>query len=262
MIRVHADSSRDRALIVKAIGGAGRVVHGVGPFGSDDTRVECVIMGSRHPISVERLALVREFERNMPWVPVIVVTDDVAAVALWLPEMGVSEIVRYEDIQAELQSRIEAVCRTAALHSLAEEFQQSTLTPALRAALTHGLRAATDRPVRSVGELAVAVGCAPVTLSQAFRRHVNGHVTLRQFLGALVILRAHQLRTSGFNWDTVCRNVGFTRPTLHSKSKQWPGQMLGQLARTPRQELLARFVSDHVHPLLDGRGSSRPPPAG
>lgn len=261
MIRVHADSSRDRALIVEAIGGTTHVVNGVGRFARDDIRVECVILGTRHPISGEKVELVRELQRNMPWVPVIVVTDDVAAAARWLTETGVSEVVQFEDIQAELQYWIDALCRNAALHSLAEEIQQSTLTPALRAALTHSLRAATDRPVRNVAELAAVIRCAPVTLSQAFRRRVGGRETLRQFLGALVILRAHQLRTSGHNWDTVCRHLGFARRTLHGKSKQWPGRTLGQLARTPRQELIAQFVSDNLNPLLNAPVSDRPLPA-
>ena len=261
MIRVHADSSRDHALIVKAIGGTAHVVNGVGRFARDGTRVECVILGSRHPIPAEHLELVRELKRNMPWVPVIVVTDAVPAVALWLTETGVSGVVPFEDIQTELQSQIEAMCKTAALRSLADEFQRSTMTPALRAALAHSLRAATDRPVRNVKELAAVIGQLPGSLSQAFWRRAGGHVTLRQFLGALAILRAHQLRTSSRNWETVCRDLGFARRTLHEKSKQWPGRTLAQLARTPRQELLAQFVSDHVRPLLDGPVLDRSPPA-
>lgn len=261
MIRVHADSSRDRALIVEAIGGTVHVVNGVGRFARNDTRVECVILCSRHPISSEKVELVRELQRSMPWVPVIVVTDDIPAAARWLTETAVSEIVRFEDIQAELRSWVEAVRRTAALYRLAEEIQQSTLSPTLRVALTHSLRAATDQPVRNVKELAAVSRCAPGTLSQAFRRHAGGHVTLRQFLGALVILRAHQLRTSGHNWETVCRRLGFARQTLHGKSKQWPRQTLGQLARTPRQELLAQFVSDNINPLFVAPVSDRPQPA-
>ena len=63
MIRVHADSSRDHALIAKAIGGTAHVVNGVGRFARDGTRVECVILGSRHPIPAEHLELVRELTR-------------------------------------------------------------------------------------------------------------------------------------------------------------------------------------------------------
>ena len=161
MIRVHADSSRDRALIVEAIGGTAHVVNGVGRFARDDLRVECVILGARHPVSAAKVELVRELRRNTPWIPIIVVTDNVSAVARWLTDTGVSEIVRFEDVQADLQSWVDTVGRTAALHSLAEEIQGSTLTPALRAALTHSLRAATDRPVRNVKELAAVIGRAP-----------------------------------------------------------------------------------------------------
>ena len=219
-----------------------------------------MILGARHPIPAEMVELVRELQRNMPWVPVILVTDDVSAVARWLTDTRISEIVRFEDVQAELNPGstrcVESPCCTA----WPRKSSSRRLNPHFARALTHSLRAASDRPVRNLQELAAAIGRAPVTLSQAFRSRTGGDMTLRQFLGALVILRAHQLRTSGRNWETVCRHVGFARRTLHGKSKQWPGRTLAQLAPTPRKELLAQFVSDHVHPLLSGRGSSRPPP--
>ena len=200
-----------------------------------------------------RLQLVRAIEREVPWAPVILVTDPTPDIARWLGESGVSEIVWFEDVRTELRARIEALCRTAVLFGWAEEIQGSTLPPALRSALAHSLRAATDRPVRNVTELAAVLRCSPVTLSQAYRtsRH-RATATLGGFLGALVILRAHQLRTAGLRWEIVSQRLGFTRPTLHLKSKKWPGLTLKQLARTPRQQLIAKFVADHMQPLLNG----------
>ena len=256
MIRVLADSAHDAALIEEAVGGAAQVVNGAGPLTDDDAYVECVVLGCRSPVPPGRFELVREIEEEVPWAPIIFVTDPAPGVAQWLGETGVSDIVWFDDVHSDLRSRIEARCRTAVLFALAAEVDRSTLTPALGSALAHSLRAAADRPLRNVKELADVLRRSPVTLSQAFRTSVTGEATLAQFLGALVILRAHQLRTSGLSWEVVGQRLGFTRPTLHLRSKKWPGRTLKQLARTPRQQLLAQFASDHLQPLLHGNASA------
>lgn len=97
------------------------------------------------------------------------------------------------------------------------------MPPSLNSALSYSLRAAADQHVRSVKTLAGARRCAPVTLTQAFRKSVTHKATLSQFLSALVILSAHQLRTSGFSWKVVGPCLGFTRPTLHNRPKKWSG---------------------------------------
>ena len=252
MIRVLADSAHDVALITEAIGGPTQVVNGAIQLAGDDAHVECVVLGCRSPVPPGRLELVRALEREVSGAPIIFVTDPAPDAARWLSESGVSEIVWFEDVRTGLRPRIEVLCRTAVLFGLAEEIEGWTLPPALRTALAHSLRAATDRPVRTVKELAAAVRCSPVTLSQAFRASAARDVTLSQFLRALVLLRAHQLRTSGVSWETVSRRLGFTRPTLHRKARKWPGRTLGQLARTPRQELLSTFANDLVRPLSKG----------
>lgn len=272
MIRVLADSAHDAALIEEAVGGAAQVVNGASPPTGDDAHVECVVLGCRAPVSAGRRELVRAIRQEVPWAPIIFVTDPTPDSARWLRESGVSEIVWFDDVHASLRSRIEAQCRTAALFRFAVEIERSTLPSAVRTALAYGLRAATDRPVRSVQALADALRRSPVTLSQAFRTSVTREATLSRFLGALVILRAHQLRTSGLSWKLVSEQLGFPRQTLHEKSKKWPGRTLKQLGRTPRQHLLAEFASDHMEPLLDGNAPAgregetplrdvRPPPS-
>lgn len=256
MIRVLADSAHDAALIEEAVGGAAQVVNGGGPLTDDDAYVECVVLGCRSPVPPGRLELVREIEDVLPWAPIILVTDPEPDIAQWFSETAVSDIVSFDDVRADLRSRIEARCRTAALYGWAAEIERSTLPPALRSALAHSVRAATDRPARNVKELADVLRRSPVTLSQAFRTSVTGEATLGQFLGALVILKAHQLRASGLSWEVVSWRLGFTRPTLHHKSKKWPGRTLKQLARTPRRQLLAEFTSHHIKPLLDGNAAA------
>ncbi|MCY3700262.1 MAG: hypothetical protein OXH46_11655 [Gemmatimonadetes bacterium] len=257
MIRVLADSAHDAALIEEAVGGAAQVVNGAAPLTGGDAHVECVVVGCRSPVAPGRLELVRKIAQEVPWAPIIFVTDPTLDSAQWFREGGVSEIVWFNDVHANLRSRIESQCRTVVLSRWAAEVESSTLPPALCSALAYGIRAATDRPVRRVQALADALGRSPVTLSQAFRTAVTGEATLSQFLSALVILRAHQLRTSGLSWEAVSRHLEFRRPTLHSKSKKWPGRTLKQLAQTPRQHLLAKFTADHLEPLLDGDAPAR-----
>ncbi|WP_419856746.1 hypothetical protein [Candidatus Palauibacter irciniicola] len=257
MIRVLADSAHDAALIEEAVRDVVQVVARTGTLTGHDVRVECVVLGCRSPVPTGRLELMRKIKQEVPWAPIIVVTDPAPDIVRWLGETGVSDIVWFDEVRTDLRSRIEAQCRTAALFEWAVEIERSTLPPVLRSALPHSLRAATDRPVRSVKELADAVRRSPVTLSQAFRTSVAGESTLSRFLGALVILRAHQLRTSGLSWERVGEPLGFTRQTIHQKSKRWPGRPLKQLARMPRQHLLAKFKSDHVEPLLNGDAPAR-----
>ena len=158
-----------------------------------------------------------------------------------------------------LHPAIHAACGEDHGLRLARDIEESTLSPSLRSALAHGLKAAaTDRPVRSVRELAATVRRSHVTLSQEFRTSVAGRTTLARFLRALVILRAHELRSSGLVWDRVAGRLWIPRPTLHRQSMRWPGRTLGQLAATSRQHLLAQFARDFARPLLAERiGANR-----
>ena len=262
MIRVHTGSSRDTELITREVGFAEYVVGRLDAITRDHSDAECFVLGLRGLIDDEMLRLVRELGRDEPLVPIILVVDEVSAVATSLAERAVSAVLTFREIEHELRPRIDMVCRTAVLRMWAESIRAaSALPPVLRPALMHSLYAAADRPVRTVKDLAAAVGNSPVTLSQAYRAGVVGDATLGQFLSALVILRAHQLRTSGLTWRAVESKLDYGRTTLHRKSKKWPGLTLGQLARTTRQDLLVRFDSDYMQPLLNGsaNGSSSAP---
>ena len=250
MIRILADSSDDAKLIEEAVGRRAQVLYWSGGIADRDAQVECVILGVRSPVPPGRLELVRQIGREMPWVPVILVTDPTRDAARWLREHRVADIVWFEELQTELRPRVEAQCRTTVLFGFAEEIEREALPPTLCRGLADSLRHATDQPVRNVKELAEILGCSTVTLSQGFRARVSGDATLSQFLNALVVLRAHQLRNSGLTWVSVGRTLGFTRPTLNKKSKQWPGLTLRHLARVPRAHLMAKFDSDCMQRLL------------
>ncbi|MYE34951.1 MAG: helix-turn-helix transcriptional regulator [Gemmatimonadales bacterium] len=106
--------------------------------------------------------------------------------------------------------------------------------------------------MRSVNELAAAVRYSPITLSKAFSDWQGGRTTLSQYLEALVILRARQLRSSGMYWKSVSPRLGFARETLQRKSKRWPGCTLIQLEKAAPDRLLKALVEQYLRPTRPG----------
>lgn len=257
MIKVLAGSKNDAALIARAVGNAARVVANAGQFTNGDGSVECLILGCRHPIPAETIELLRDIERKRLWMPLILVTDREPEAVRWLSDVKTSAVVWFGDLQTELPLEIEAARRSVPLLRLAEQAEEATLPPALRTALQYSLRAATDRPVRSVKELAAAVRYSPITLSKAFSGWQGGRTTLGQYLETLVILRARQLRSSGMNWKGVSAHLGFARETLQRKSKRWPGCTLLQLERVPPGRLLTALVEQFLQPPRPGDPPNR-----
>lgn len=254
MINIVADSSYDTTPIENVVEGPARIVTDIGCLASDDVGVGCLILGCRAQHLARWVEPLEKIKGDWPGVPVIVVTDPDPEVALQLSGITVSAVVWFDDLPSKLHAAIRAACGEDHGLRLARDIEESTLSPSLRSALTYGLRAGgTDRPVRSVRELASAVGYSHVTLSQEFRKSVGGCTTLARFLRALVILRAHEVRLSGLVWDRVAGRLRIARPTLHRQSMRWPGRTLGQLATTSRQQLLAQFVRDFARPLLAER---------
>lgn len=252
MINVLAGSESDAALIVRAAGNTARVVADAAEFTNGDGPVECLILGCRHPIPAKTIGLLRDIERRRLWTPLILVTDREPEAVRRLSDVKTSAVVWFADLQTELPVEIEAARGSVPLLRLAAQAAEATLPPALRTALPYSLRAATDRPARSVKELAAAVRYSPITLSKAFSDWQDGRTTLSQFLEALVILRARQLRSSGVGWKRVSAHLGFARETLLRKSKRWPGCTLVQLEKVSPDRLLTALLERFLQPTRPG----------
>ncbi|MCY3700192.1 MAG: hypothetical protein OXH46_11300 [Gemmatimonadetes bacterium] len=261
MIQVFADTPRDADRIRRAVHGDVQVVENAEELATDlgcdhsrldrdHGRLDCVVVGCHTRFLHERIGLLTRLERELPWVPVILVTDRDAKAAKLLASTRCSALVWFDDPAARLRSRIETACETTALAHLAERIRRSALPPALRRALVHSLRRAGSAPVSSVGGLAAAMRSSPVTLSHEFTARVDGGATLCRFLSALVILRAHQLRLSGSSWTNAGGRLGFPRRTLNRKAHTWPGRSLADLERITPDRLLSAFVEEYVRPLL------------
>lgn len=250
MILILTDSRRDAEIIAAAVSGDTRVVHDVSAYWARAPEAKCLIVGYRRPLEPGKLELFEEIERRMPWMPRILVTPPDPEVGCRLSHVRVTAIVSFEDI-SELQAEVDRARHSLPLFRVAKEIERSLLPRSLRFSLTRGCRRAADKPLRNVTALAAATSTTTWTLSRSFRGAVGSGATIKQFVSALVILRAHQLRASGRDWDAVGRHVGFPRQTLHRKSMRWPGCTLKQLERMPHASLMARFNSELVRPLLD-----------
>ena len=251
MIGILADTPADAGLLKQAIGGVARVFRTASELMAANLDIECLVLSSRSRLLSERITLLHEIERRLPWVPVILVTDREIAIAPVLSRVQVADLVWFEDVERRLAARIDSARAASALAQLAEAIRRSTVPAALRSALEHSLREARRTPVHSVQALAAAVGYSPVTLFQQFRARARGRTTLSRFLGALVILRAQELRATERTWKNVSAQLGLPRASLGRKSKRWPGCTLSELERIAPKQLLAAFVSEHLGPLLD-----------
>lgn len=254
MIRIFAPSTGDAARIQAAMDGPATVVRDAGAVATDgEGDTSCLIIGCRNWVLPATLELLREVERTSPLIPVILVTDRDSEVARWLSDVRVSALVWFDQLETVLRSEIVRVHSKSRLSHLADVIHRSDLPRLLRMGLVHSVSKARSTPVRCAGELARAIRCSPVTLSQQFADATARASTLNRFLGGLVLLRAHQLRQSGRNWESVSRIVRFARPTLTRKSQRWPGCTLRELECMDTDQLFAAFNEKFVRPLLSGK---------
>ena len=260
MIQILADSPDDAALIARAVGSDARIVDDPVRFANGGGHVECLILGCRHPIPTEKTELLRKIERDTPWVPVIVVTDRAPEAARLLSDIRVAAVIWFANLRTELKRGISSAKQSILLLRLAAQAEEAKLPPALRSGVVYSFSAATRQPVRGVKELAEAVSRSPTTLSEQFRESVGATANLSGFLSALTVLKAHELRLSGVDWDAVAKHLGFTRQTLHNKSTRWPGSTLKQLARMRQAPLHAKFLAEFAQPLLNPGRQPLPSP--
>lgn len=249
-IWIFADTLRDAELLRRSGDGDVRVVSDASDLPADFRRGDCLVVGHRSGSRRGKVEFLTEVGRRLAWLPIILVIDRGTSPSRFLGRAHVSAFVWFDDIQTNLQPRIESARRTTALAQVAATIRDWELPFALRTSLVHSLRQAVSQPVRTVTELADAVGRSRVTLSQQFRAHAGGATTFARYLSALVVLRAHQLRAAGLNWKAVSSGLGIRRETLNRKTRAWLGCPLSALERIPREQMLTAFVAEHVTPLL------------
>ena len=250
MILVVADTLQTARDVSRAAGPGARVADATEALATLDGKVEAVVVACHGRVRPEQVRLVARFERDRPWVPVVLVTNPDPELARKLLRVRVAAVVWFTERRTRLRPRLDALRATWGLWSLAESFERTSLPSSLQKALVHAARQAADRPVRNVRELARDVGCAPVTLFRQFGTRADGATTLSAFLRALSVLRVYELRRSGLGWKRVLHRTEIHRATLARRVRAWPACPLGELERMAPDPLFAAFTAEHVRPIL------------
>ncbi|MCG8468815.1 MAG: hypothetical protein MJB57_11515 [Gemmatimonadetes bacterium] len=196
-------------------------------------------------------SLVAEIDRYAAAVPIVLVSDRAAPAIEALSAIRFAGIVWRDDVPRRLVPSIrEAVVHTR-YRTMARRVGAAQLPPLLTRALVLALRTAGGEPIRKPAELAAALRCSPITLSQEFRRAVGGAFTLDDFLGAIQVMRVSQLRAVRTPWADVEDVVRFTVRSIRRKATRWPGCTLKQLQMIDPGELRRRFEKERLARLLD-----------
>lgn len=173
------------------------------------------------------------FKHRHPQHPVVLVTRWDPDNARRLKDVRVEEVVWNREIEEDLASAVHRVCSHDPnyLRCLADPLEQAEHLPAtLRTALAYACRS--DVPVRSVKQLAAAVGSNRRTLWYQWCKATGGasELRLQDFLHWTLLLRALGRKTPDRTWAAVADDVGVHAHTLWRFARQLAGRTLPELA--------------------------------
>jgi hypothetical protein len=192
--------------------------------------------------------------------PLVVVTTKDADNARLLSHLHADEVVWLGEVDRALWQAVRAAESRQLLHRLANAFERSRLLPpVLRLALAHGCRS--ERPVRSVAELARGAGRDRRTLWRAWQDAARDHartappLRLHDVVHWLLILRAASRKTSRESWSSVARGLGVHEHTLARAAAALVGTSLRQLSVDGEPVVARGFERQVVVPLLGADSS-------
>jgi len=200
------------------------------------------------PAQLAQLSALRE---RLPLHPLVVVTEKDAENLRLLKHLAVEEIVWVHEVDREILGAVSRARGSSLLRQMAGAVEKAEhLPPRLRRALSHAFRS--EQPVRSVIELAAAVGCDRRTLWRYWREALGADHPLLpgHFLDWLLLLRASALKAPGQRWTAVAHQLGVHEHTVARLAKRLAGLSLRDVA-AGGQPLIARLFAIHVlRPLL------------
>jgi hypothetical protein len=198
--------------------------------------------------AVSRIAALRF---RSPLLPLVVVTAKDADNVRLLSRLVVEEIVW----QHEAERTLSLAVRSARSHAMGRRITESIaaadhLPVQLRTGLIHVLRSLT--PVRSISEVASAVGCHRRTLWYQWRLVVRGEPPLRleDFLDWVLLLRAVSRKQASRGWSEAAGAAGIHEHTLARLARQHTGLRLRHLAAVQPQRLADAFHSQVLRRVL------------
>jgi len=197
-------------------------------------------------IQRERLHVFRERHHVRP---LIVVTQGDAYNIRHLQNIPVNATIFLSELDKKLPEAIRYHCSADFLKRLAESFKKEARLPAtLREALVYLL--ASDRPPRSVGELAGIIGCDPTTLNRQVRRVLDPDtsLTMKDVIDWVLLLQAVLRKGPKDSWVVIAAAFGIHAHTLSRISKRLVDRPIGRVRATDQEALVRQFVADVVEP--------------
>jgi hypothetical protein len=202
--------------------------------------------------AVSRIASLRY---RFPLLPLVVVTAKDADNVRLLSRLIIEEIVW----QHEAERTLPLAVRSARSHALGRRVTESIaaadhLPVQLRTGLIHVLRSLT--PVRSISEVASAVGCHRRTLWYQWRSVVRGEPPLRleDFMHWVLLLRAVARKQVRRGWREAASATGIHEHTLARLARQHTGLCLRRLAAIQPHRVAEAFQSQVLRRVLSIAG--------
>ena len=252
MLAIFSSTSEDRAALLATLRGRQRVAafDDWTRFERASAHAECAVVCCDH-LDGETIAQLNDLASNLPFVPVVLVTQRDFENARHLIHVPVQEVVWSDDIVSDLpQAVVNARTQTVRNRLSAEIERAGRIPPRLRQALCFAVRSAT--PMNSVAGLARSVGCDRRTLWTHWTEVVGpgGSPRLKDFLDWLVLLRAGLSKTPARSWNAVASTLGIPIRNLARLVQRLLGSSLSGLGEMDPEELMRRFVSCALVPLL------------
>lgn len=194
----------------------------------------CVVLIAPWLATGSTVSQIAALRRQLPSVPVVIATTKDADNIRHLAGCAVDEIVWLHEIDRELSSAVARACGTGLLARLGRGFATAPgLPPVLRSALAHACRP--DCAVRSVSELATAIGKHPHTLWYHWHHALGTAARLRleDCLDWILLLRAWHLREGAQGWDSVARKLHVHEHTLARLIRRLTTRTPGELWLLP-----------------------------
>lgn len=204
--------------------------------------VDAVVIEAENLLSV--LRVVRHINRDHPFLPVILITEQNSTDHRHLASVSVEAILRQHQIAARLPAALKGSAEmTFRLRRLGEECMRNELISApLRRVL--GCALTSVPPPRTVQHLARLLHSDPSTIRRHWRRDVDsrGIQRVKDLLDWIFLLHALSAKRPDRSWRCVAKSIGTHENTLRRLAVRLTGDMLGSVCAAGTERLLECFA--------------------
>jgi hypothetical protein len=199
-------------------------------------------------LDARRLGSLKE---RHPLRPMVLVTSKDADNARALRSMAIDEVVWLSEIDAGLWPAVRRARASVVRQHLTGVVDRALLLDRpLQRAIRYACNA--ERPVRSIGQLAVACGCDRRTLWRHWHQTVSARVTLRleDVLDWLLLLYAIGRKTPAQSWSAVAAELQIHPHTLSRIAARLTARPLRKLASSDQVPLTLQFHGQLIAALV------------